>query len=124
MHTLALLMNPVKYMNLTRLIYIHSIVIMFGVSTVKISVALFLTRLSNNKMHERFLYGVIAFICMYTIACAMTLIFQCLPVEAAWDFRLRPPPFGTGTAKCYSTTIFRNLGLMNSCKLNPNRLEY
>jgi hypothetical protein len=55
------------------------------------------------------------FLVLMTIACAMTLIFQCLPVEAAWDGRLRPPPFGTGTAKCYNMTIFRNLGLMNSC---------
>lgn len=121
-HTLVMFMNPIMYMNFARVLYIHAILIMVGISTVKISIAFFLLRLSTRTPYSRSLYGVIIFIVLMTITCAMTLIFQCLPVEAAWDSRLRPPPFGTGDAKCYSMTIFRNLGLMNSCKciLNSN----
>jgi hypothetical protein len=93
---------------------------MVGISTVKISIAFFLLRLSTNKRFHWFLYAVMAFVVLMTIACALTLILQCLPVEAVWNMALRPPPLGTGTAKCYSMTIFRNLGLMNSCK-HPKR---
>ncbi|KAF2469141.1 uncharacterized protein BDR25DRAFT_229933 [Lindgomyces ingoldianus] len=113
-HFLVLLMDPIMYMNFARILYVHSIIVMVGVSSVKVSIAFFLMRLSTRTPYSRFLYGCIGFIILLTVTCAMTLIFQCLPVEAAWDSRLRPPPFGTGTAKCYSMTIFRNLGLMNS----------
>lgn len=113
---MVLFMDPIMYMKFSRILYVHSILIMFGISTVKISIAFFLLRLSTRSQYSKFLYGVMIFICLMTTACAMTLIFQCLPVEAAWDSTLRPPPFGTGNAKCYSMTIFRNLGLMNSCK--------
>ena len=113
-HFLVLLSDPIMYMNFAKVLYIHAIIVMVGVSTVKISIAFFLMRLSTTKQQSRFLYGIIGFIIILTLACAMTLILQCLPVEAAWDSSLRPPPLGTGTAKCYSTTIFRNLGMMNS----------
>ncbi|KAF2263578.1 hypothetical protein CC78DRAFT_568907 [Lojkania enalia] len=113
-HMVVMMMDPIMYMKFARILYVHSILIMVGVSTVKISIAFFLLRLSTRTPYHRFLYGVIVFIVCLTLACAMTLIFQCYPVEAAWDSSLRPPPFGTGDAKCYSMTIFRNLGLMNS----------
>ncbi|KAF9690840.1 hypothetical protein EKO04_011120 [Ascochyta lentis] len=41
------------------------------------------------------------------------LIFQCTPVAAAWDVRLRAPPFGTGNATCFSREAFRTIGLFN-----------
>ncbi|KAF2737662.1 hypothetical protein EJ04DRAFT_510103 [Polyplosphaeria fusca] len=113
-HMAVMMMDPIMYMNFLKWLYVHSILVMVGVSSVKISIAFFLMRLSTKSTYKRFLYGVIGFIVVLTITCAMTLIFQCLPVAAAWDFRLRPPPFGNGTGKCYSLTIFRNLGLMNS----------
>lgn len=53
------------------------------------------------------------FLAIFTLACAGTLIFQCLPVQAAWDMSLRP------TAKCYSKDIFTNIGLFNSCRPIP-----
>lgn len=42
-------------------------------------------------------------------ACVGTLVFQCLPVNAAWDFELRLDP----KTKCYSTETFTNIGLFN-----------
>lgn len=118
-HNLALMMDPMNYMRLSKILYVHSILVMVGVSSVKISIAFFLLRLSTRTPYSRFLYGIILFIVLLTIACAMSLIFQCFPVAAAWDYRLRPPPLGTGSAQCYSTTVFRNLGLMNSCRHIP-----
>lgn len=40
-------------------------------------------------------------------------IWQCFPAQAVWDVRLRPPPEGTGTAKCVSRGAFRKIGLFN-----------
>jgi hypothetical protein len=126
---------PAKFARLMKLQYIQSIVIMVGISAVKVSIAFCLLRLSVQKWYTRILYGGTAFIVLMTTACAGTLILQCLPVRASWDMSLRPPPYGTGHAKCYSTypvhtrthrkyadsnlgylglTTFRNLGLMNS----------
>jgi hypothetical protein len=115
-HTMVMMMDPARYMQFSKVLYIHSIIIMVGISTVKISIGFFLLRLSTNKRFHYFLYAVMVFIVMMTFACAMTLILQCIPVAAVWDMTLRPAPFGTGNAKCYNFTIFRNLGLMNSCK--------
>lgn len=115
-HFLILLVDPVNFSKVTHVLYFHSLIIMVGVSMVKISIALFLMRLAPKRSHAHFLYGVIVFIVLMTFVCAMTLVFQCLPVSAAWNTTLRPPPLGTGTAKCYNNTIFRNLGMMNSCK--------
>ncbi|KAH7355703.1 hypothetical protein BKA66DRAFT_597566 [Pyrenochaeta sp. MPI-SDFR-AT-0127] len=103
-----------KYEIYLKIIYVQSIVVMVGVSAVKVSIAFCLLRLSVQRTYARILYGSVVFIVLMTIACAGTLIFQCLPVEAAWDLSIRPPPVGTGDAKCFSMTIFRNLGLMNS----------
>lgn len=108
-----------KYSQFAKVLYIHSIIVMVGISLVKISIAFFLLRLTgiaSKTPYSRFLYAVVGFIVLMTLGCAGSLIFQCLPLEAIWNYTLRPPPLGTGTAKCYSNTIFRNLGLMNSCK--------
>ncbi|KAF2875984.1 hypothetical protein BDV95DRAFT_485556 [Massariosphaeria phaeospora] len=113
-HFLVILADPTMFAKFGKVLYIHSIIVMVGVSAVKISIALFLMRLTTKKPYIRSLHGIIGFIILLTFTCAMTLILQCLPVQATWDATLRPPPFGTGDAKCYSSTIFRNLGLMNS----------
>ncbi|KAF2274319.1 uncharacterized protein EI97DRAFT_125978 [Westerdykella ornata] len=111
--------DPAGYMQLSKVLYVHSILIMVAISTVKISIGFFLLRLSTSKPFHRFLFVIMVFIVVLTISCAMTLIFQCVPVQAAWDMSLRPPPLGTGDAKCYSMAVFRNLGLMNSCMMFP-----
>lgn len=51
------------------------------------------------------------FIGCFTIGSTSAIIFQCTPVAAGWDYTLRPP---TGTGKCYSATIFKNVGVFNS----------
>jgi len=50
------------------------------------------------------------------MACNGTIIFNCIPIQAAWDTSLRPPPFGVGDAQCFSMDTFRNIGLTNSSK--------
>ncbi|KZM18934.1 hypothetical protein ST47_g9930 [Ascochyta rabiei] len=41
-------------------------------------------------------------------------MFQCVPVAAAWDTRLRPPPIGKGSAKYFSMQTFGQIGMFNS----------
>ncbi|KAF9698141.1 hypothetical protein EKO04_003882 [Ascochyta lentis] len=41
-------------------------------------------------------------------------MFQCVPIAAAWDTRLRPPPIGEGSAKCFSMQTFGRIGMFNS----------
>ncbi|OAL04682.1 hypothetical protein IQ06DRAFT_374056 [Phaeosphaeriaceae sp. SRC1lsM3a] len=113
-HLLVLFMNPSNVFKFQKTLYVQSLIMMVGISTVKISIALTLLRLSSERMHTRILWSTIVFLIFMTLGCGGSLVWQCLPVAAAWDYSLRPPPLGTGSAKCYSNIVFRNLGLMNS----------
>jgi len=88
--------------------FYHSLIVMFGISLIKISIACFLLRLVTGKVYKIFLYGMTVFLTLFTLACAGTLIFACIPVRASWDLALAP------TAKCYSKQTFTNIGLFNS----------
>lgn len=91
--------------------YFHSLIIMVGISLVKISIACFLRRFVPNKNYQRFLLGSIVFLVAFTLSCAGTLIFNCgLKPSANWNFALR----ATGEAKCFSNTTFTNIGIFNS----------
>lgn len=91
--------------------YVESIFILTGLSAVKVSVAFCLLRFSISLLYKRILYCSIIFIIVFTLACCGGLIWQCIPVQAAWNMNLKPP---TGTARCMSTKVFLNLALMNS----------
>ncbi len=91
--------------------FFHSIIVMVGISLVKISIAFFLRRFVPSKNYQRFLVGAIIFLVAFTLSCAGTLIFNCGTMVAAnWNFALRV----TGGAKCFSNTTFTNIGLFNS----------
>lgn len=91
--------------------YFHSLIIMVGISLVKISIACFLRRFVPNKNYQRFLMGSIVFLVVFTASCAGTLIFNCgSKPQANWDFALR----ATGEAKCFSNKTFTNIGIFNS----------
>lgn len=42
-------------------------------------------------------------------------------MSAAWDRRLRPPPIGTGNAKCFSSQTFTSIGLLNTGQQLPSQ---
>ena len=48
------------------------------------------------------------FLILFTISCAGTLLFACVPVAASWDFSLK------AHAKCFSNNTFTAIGLYNS----------
>ncbi|GLB11077.1 hypothetical protein AtubIFM57258_007496 [Aspergillus tubingensis] len=92
---------------LSKLVYYHSIIVMVGLSLVKISLAVFLRRFSSTLLSKA-LVGSIIFLVAFTIACGLTLILQCIPVAAAWDTSLRPH------ARCFDNDTYTAIGLWNS----------
>jgi hypothetical protein len=104
-HTLVIYMNLDNALKMGRVLYFQSLLMMLGNSAVKISIALTLLRLSSQgtSKYSNFLWSSIVFLVLMTIGCGGSLLFQCIsPISAAWDYAERSPPFGKGTAKCYS----------------------
>lgn len=99
---------------MTEVLYIQGLIMVVGVTIVKISIAYSLLRLATQKLYVRILKGTIIFLIVMTIFCVGTIVFQCMPLEAAWDLSMRPPPWGRGNAQCYSLKTFLGFGLMNS----------
>ncbi|PSN67569.1 hypothetical protein BS50DRAFT_492995 [Corynespora cassiicola Philippines] len=114
-HPDVVIMDKARYEQLIKVRVIHMMFIVTGLGLVKISVSLFLLRLATRKLYRLFLYGLVAFMVLFTLACDGTLgkIFQCIPLKAAWKMDLRPPPFGTGNAKCYTLEVFQGIALFN-----------
>lgn len=52
----------------------------------------------------------VGFLTCFALACSSTLIFQCTPIAAAWDFRLRLSP----GSHCFPTRTYTFIGLWNS----------
>lgn len=110
--------------------YYHSLWVMIGVVVVKISIALFLMRLvPPGRKWKGFLWAVIGmspaspfaahavltscslvFLVCFCLTCLGTLIFQCTPIAAAWDFSIRAKP----STDCFSNDTFTAIGLFNS----------
>ncbi|KAF2840995.1 hypothetical protein M501DRAFT_902028, partial [Patellaria atrata CBS 101060] len=99
------------FSDLSKWTFFHALFVMIAISCVKISIAFFLLRLASRTRYKKLLWGAVVFIVVFTIACSFTLIFQCTPVSAAWNYSLRAP---TGTARCFTMLQYRNIGLMNS----------
>ncbi|KAK2789075.1 hypothetical protein FQN53_002629 [Emmonsiellopsis sp. PD_33] len=59
---------------------------------------------------RKFIIFMIGFLVLFTLACLGTLIFQCLPVSAAWDYGLRD----NGKTKCLTPNTYLHIGIFNS----------
>jgi len=104
--------NPHQFSNFSSILhwgYFHGIVLVTGISSVKVSVGFFLLRLVQGKWYKRVIILWIVFLFIFTLACVGTLVFQCLPVSIAWD----PVARMSDSPKCYSTATFRAIGLFN-----------
>jgi len=104
--------NPHMLSNLTTILhwgYFNGLANVTGISSVKLSVGFFLLRLGQGKWYKRIIIAWIIFLFIFTLACLGTLVFQCFPVNAAWDPVARMDP----KSKCYSIPIFRAIGLFN-----------
>ena len=99
--------------------YVEVIVILVGVSAVKVTIGLCLLQFSISRVYKHCLYVAITFIVVFGLGCCGGLIAQCVPIQAAWDPILQPPPIGMGHAKCVTETTMVNLGILNSGKRFP-----
>ncbi|KAF7441853.1 hypothetical protein A1F99_137050 [Pyrenophora tritici-repentis] len=106
-YTSVIQMDPVKYQHLLKIRYAHQIICNAAVTIVKISVAFFLLRFATVRAYRVFLYGLNVFLLAFMLACTGTL-------EASWNFSLRPPPLGNGTARCFSKRTFGDIALFNA----------
>lgn len=129
--------------------WFHGWINVIGISSVKISIGLFLLRLVQGKWYKVNALGLLRKMqgtnccfsadlgCMGYFHCDIhssicgdpvsfhlerlilmyiliaSSVFQCLPINAAWDIMLRFDP----NTRCYSTEIFRSIGLFNGGKL-------
>ncbi|EOD50312.1 putative phosphatidylserine decarboxylase protein [Neofusicoccum parvum UCRNP2] len=59
-HAAVMIADPVAYMEFSKWLYVHSLIVMVAVSAVKVSIALFLMRLAQRTRNVRFLWGMIA----------------------------------------------------------------
>lgn len=90
-----------------KIMYIYSTLIIFGYSFIKLSIGFFLLRLADRTRWKPFLIGILGtrgyfdnemnansskvFLATFTLGSTFAIIFQCLPIQASWDFTLRPP---------------------------------
>ncbi|KAJ0415374.1 hypothetical protein BJY00DRAFT_266141 [Aspergillus carlsbadensis] len=99
------------YDKLSQWIWWHSLIVVLGISLVKISIGFFLLRFTAQKKWLKwFIIGSLIFLSLFTIASLGTLIFQCLPVRAAWNMELR---LAEGT-NCFPVSTYLSIGRFNA----------
>ncbi|KAF1937116.1 hypothetical protein EJ02DRAFT_458977 [Clathrospora elynae] len=72
----------------------------------KISIALFLLRLSKNKWYSRSLWALILFVSVYSVGAWLTFFLRCRPMSGFWD---RNP-----LAMCYTINLFMKVAMVNT----------
>ncbi|ORY11144.1 hypothetical protein BCR34DRAFT_514285 [Clohesyomyces aquaticus] len=103
--------------NLTELlmwVYIMGILNPISLCFTKLSIAFFLLSLTHRTRDRRFLWGMIGFLVIFMLFTFFSLILSCTPIQANWKFELRPPPVGTGTARCLDFPTFRAMAMTNT----------
>lgn len=68
----------------------------FTLMTTKVSICLLLLRISPNKRIVRPVQSLVAFLILSNVVLSLLWIFQCIPVDGAWDARKQQ------TAKCFT----------------------
>lgn len=79
-----------------------------AVILVKVSVGLFLLRLTPSQFFHRFIWSMIGFMAMYSTVALITILTQCRPMHFLWD--------ATGTVKavCFSPLGLRACAYFNA----------
>jgi hypothetical protein len=66
---------------------------------IKLSIAIFLLRLSVQNVYKYILWGSIFVVTIWSLVTFFWNLFQCKPVEAQWDFTI----LNSGKGTCVST---------------------
>jgi hypothetical protein len=93
-----------------KLNFVAQVVLLSGVTFVKVSIGFFLLRIALNNWYRRSIIGANTFLLVITTFFVITLFVQCRPLAAVWDFSLRP------TANCWNPSVLRKMSYVNSCK--------
>jgi hypothetical protein len=105
-----LYVRPDKMTIFFQITWTYAWILTIAYSAIKISIACFLLRLADHRRYWRWvLYTIIGrmgysqvwnltnWICvtvvlvLFTIGSVLSIMLQCIPVRAAWDFNLRAP---------------------------------
>ncbi|CAJ2507151.1 Uu.00g083370.m01.CDS01 [Anthostomella pinea] len=83
-----------------------TIINIFGLALLKISLALSLLRLSTGKTFSRVLWATITFVALYSFFAWMALFLYCKPMEGFWNKSTKP--------SCYDIKLFIKFALVNT----------
>ncbi|KAF2832046.1 hypothetical protein CC86DRAFT_85348 [Ophiobolus disseminans] len=84
--------DPIRIVDFLRNVWIANILYTFSISMIKFSVLAFYWRLFSVKA-QRMIYIVTVMVMAWLVAILLCVVFNCVPVRAAWDITLT-------TAKC------------------------
>ena len=80
---------------------------LWGNTFTKISISLFILRLTPAIEYRWFLWGMITFMSVYTTVFFVTILLSCTPIWAVWDLSVK--------AKCFSPANLLALAYLNVC---------
>ena len=98
-----------QYRNFLKYYYLDTAQFFIALATCKISICLFLLRLSQFNKLRRSLYGLIAFLIITHLALFFLEVFQCLPVDKVWNLDV--------AGKCMSEQTIMNI-LIAQCVIS------
>ena len=79
---------------------------LWAITVVKVSIALFLLRISPSRFYTRMLNGIIAFLIIYTFICFLTIILQCKNLAVLWDTTVK--------TTCWTISTVQGLSYLNT----------
>ena len=89
-------LNDHQIQEFKKYIYGEWIQTFFTLMATKVSICLLLLRISPNKRIIRPIQSLVAFLVLSNVVLSLVWIFQCIPVDGAWDAKSQK------TAKCYT----------------------
>ena len=90
-----------QYRNFLKYDYLDTNQFFIALATCKISICLFLLRLSHFNKLKRILYGLIAFLVVTHLALFFLNVFQCNPISKVWNL--------SDPGKCFSQQTIMNI---------------
>ena len=80
--------TQVHYIGFSKYNYLDWCQVFITLAISKIAICLFLLRISKFERWRNFLYGMIAFLILTHLPITLAYIFQCRPVNKAWDIKV------------------------------------
>lgn len=91
-----------------KLNYVGQVIFLWAPCMVKVSIGLFLLRVTPDVIHRKVIYGAISFILAWTLSCFITLLLQCENIRVIWDDSVQ--------TVCWSVEVIHALGWASAGK--------